>query len=66
VTILLGTFATGERSDATNLTILPADSFYTEPANVPHFIEIMEDVVLQVSGTGPSERRFVNPSDSRK
>jgi hypothetical protein len=40
---------------------LPAGSFYTEPANVPHYIEIKQDVVLQVSGTGPSGRKYVNP-----
>jgi len=64
VTILSGTFATGygEKFDAASLKILPAGSFYTEPANVPHYIEIEEDVVLQVSGTGPSQRKFVNPS----
>jgi hypothetical protein len=48
------------------LKILPAGSFYTEPANVPHYIEIKEDTVLQVSGTGPSARKFVNPSDNPK
>jgi len=68
VTILSGIFATGygEKFDAANLIVLPAGSFYTEPANVPHYIEIKEDVVLQVSGTGPSERRFVNSPDSPK
>ncbi|MBY0324200.1 MAG: cupin domain-containing protein [Reyranella sp.] len=61
VTIISGTFATGygERFDADKLKILPAGSFYTEPANVPHYIEIKEEVVLQVSGTGPSGRLFV-------
>jgi uncharacterized protein DUF4437 len=68
VTILSGTFATGygETFDAANLKTLPAGSFYTEPANVPHFIEIKEDVILQVSGLGPSTRRFVNPPDGPK
>jgi quercetin dioxygenase-like cupin family protein len=68
VTILSGIFATGygETFDAAKLKILPAGSFYTEPANVPHFIEIEEDVVLQVSGTGPSGRRFVNASGNPK
>jgi quercetin dioxygenase-like cupin family protein len=63
VTILSGTFATGygDKFDTDNLKILPSGSFYTEPANVPHYIEIADDVVLQVSGTGPSERRFINP-----
>jgi quercetin dioxygenase-like cupin family protein len=66
VTILSGVFAIGygEKFDAANLKILPAGSFYTEPANVPHFIEIEEDTVLQVSGTGPSGRKFVNPFDN--
>ena len=60
------TFATayGVTFEAAKLKILPAGSFYTEPANVPHYIEIKEDAVLQVSGVGPSGRRFVNPPDS--
>ncbi len=68
VTILSGTWRTGygEKFDAAALKALPAGSFYTEPANVPHFIEIKEDVVLQVSGTGPSGRKFVNPEDNPK
>lgn len=66
VTILSGVFATGygETFDRAKLKMLPAGSFYTEPANVPHFIEIQEDTVLQVSGTGPSGRNFVHPSDN--
>jgi hypothetical protein len=65
VTIISGVFATGygETFDASKLKVLPAGSFYTEPANVPHYIEIKEDVVLQVSGTGPSGRKYINPQD---
>jgi quercetin dioxygenase-like cupin family protein len=68
VTILSGVFATGygETFDSAKLKILPAGSFYTEPANVPHYIEIEEDTVLQVSGTGPSGRNFVKPADNPK
>jgi anti-sigma factor ChrR (cupin superfamily) len=68
VTIISGVFATGygETFDASKLKVLPAGSFYTEPANVPHYIEIKEDVVLQVSGTGPSGRKYVNPQDGAK
>jgi quercetin dioxygenase-like cupin family protein len=68
VTIMSGMFATGygETFDRAKLKILPAGSFYTEPANVPHFIEIQEDTILQVSGTGPSKRNFVNPSENPK
>ena len=68
VTILSGIYATGygETFDEAKLKVLPAGSFYTEPANVPHFIEIKEDVVLQVSGMGPSGRRFVDAPGGSK
>ena len=68
VTILSGVFATGYgvTFDSARLKMLPAGSFYTEPANVPLFIEIEEDTVLQVSGTGPSGRKLVNPFDNSR
>ena len=68
VTILSGTFATGygERFDPAGLKVLPVGSFYTEPANVPHYIEIRQDVVLQVSGTGPSGRKYISPPGGAK
>src|SRR5258708_34260002 len=64
----VGTYATGygEKFDPAALKILPAGSFYTEPANVPHYIEIEEEVVLQVSGTGPSGRKFVDRPEGPK
>jgi len=66
VTILSGTWYTGygEKFDASLLKALPAGSFYTEPANVPHFVEVREPVTIQVSGTGPSGRKFVSPNDN--
>jgi quercetin dioxygenase-like cupin family protein len=68
VTILSGTFATGygDKFDEAKLKVLPAGSFYTEPANLPHYIEIKEDVILQVTGTGPSSRRFVDVAQEKK
>jgi len=68
VTIMSGVFATGygETFDRAKLKSLPAGSFYTEPANLPHFIEIEEDTTIQVSGTGPSGRNFVHPPDDHK
>ena len=68
VTIISGVYATGygETFDRAKLKILPAGSFYTEPANIPHFIEIEEDAVLQVSGTGPSGRKLVDPFGNSK
>ena len=67
VTILSGTWYTGygDSYDPARLKALPAGSFYTEPANLPHFVEVREPVVIQVSGTGPSGRSFVNPDVQR-
>jgi hypothetical protein len=68
VTILSGTWYTGygDKFDLATLKALPAGSFYTEPANVAHFVEVREPVIIQVSGTGPSGRKFVNPADNPK
>ena len=68
ITILSGTWYTGygDKFDEAALKVLPAGSFYTEPANVAHFVEVREPVVIQVSGTGPSVRNFVEPSDKPK
>ena len=68
VTILSGTWYTGygEKVDQAKLKALPAGSFYTEPANVAHYVEVREPVIIQVSGTGPSARKFVNPADNPK
>jgi quercetin dioxygenase-like cupin family protein len=69
VTILSGTWYTGygDKFDSAALKALPAGSFYTEPANVAHFVEVREEqVMIQVSGTGPSGRKFVNPADNPK
>jgi hypothetical protein len=68
VTILSGTWYTGygDKFDQATLKALPAGSFYTEPANVAHFVEVREPVIIQVSGTGPSGRKFVNPADNPK
>ena len=66
VTILSGTWyiGYGQQFDEAALKALPAGSFYTEPANVAHFIAIKEPVIIQVRGTGPSGRTFVSPADN--
>jgi hypothetical protein len=68
VTILSGTWLTGygKTFDPAALKVLPAGSFYTEPANLPHYVQTKGAVVIQVSGTGPSSRVFVNPADNPK
>ena len=68
VTILSGTWYTGygEQADPALLKALPAGSFYTEPANFPHFVEVRETVVIQVSGVGPSGRAFVGAQKTKQ
>jgi len=63
VTVLSGTLYTGygEKAEPARLKELTAGSFYTEPANVSHYMEIREPTMVQVSGTGPSGRKFVGP-----
>jgi hypothetical protein len=56
----------GEKFDEHTLKALPAGSFYSEPANVAHFVEVREPVVIQVSSTGPSGRVFVKPADNTR
>ena len=50
-----------EKITGPGLKELPAGSFYTEPANIAHYVEVREPTVIQVSGTGPSGRKFVGP-----
>jgi len=67
VTILSGTWYTGygEQADPALLKALPAGSFYTEPANVAHFVEVHDAVIIQVSGVGPSCRAFVGAQKTK-
>jgi quercetin dioxygenase-like cupin family protein len=55
-TILSGTWYVGfgESFDESRMKALPQGSFYTEPANAPHYVMTREPVVVQISGTGPT------------
>jgi len=61
-TVISGTWhiGWGPKYDPAGLTALPAGSFYTEPAGVPHFVVTREDVVVQISGTGPTAVHYVD------
>ena len=68
-TIISGTWYVGwgNKFDETKLKALPPGSFYTEPANVPHFVVSKgEPVIVQISGTGPTATRFVDPAHAPK
>jgi quercetin dioxygenase-like cupin family protein len=68
-TIISGTWHVGwgTKFDESKLKALPAGSFYTEPANVPHFIVTKgEPVVVQITGTSPSALKYVDPAHAPK
>jgi uncharacterized RmlC-like cupin family protein len=57
VVVLSGTFyyGYGNKFDEAKLTEMPAGSFFTEPANQPHFAWTKGgEVILQVTGVGPT------------
>jgi mannose-6-phosphate isomerase-like protein (cupin superfamily) len=57
-TIVSGTWYVGfgDKYDESKLIALPAGSFYTEPAGVPHFVVIKDEgVTVKITGTGPSK-----------
>jgi quercetin dioxygenase-like cupin family protein len=57
----------GETYDESKLTALPAGSFYTEPAGVPHFVATPDaETIVQVTGTGPTKVNYVDPAHAPK
>jgi quercetin dioxygenase-like cupin family protein len=63
-TVVKGTwyFAYGAPFNESALRALPPGSFYTEPPDTPHFAMTKEEVVLQITGTGPSSTTYVDPA----
>ena len=62
-TVVKGTwyFGYGETFDEGALRPLGPGSFYTEPPNVPHYAMTKEQVVLQITGVGPSSTTYADP-----
>lgn len=57
VVVLSGTLHVGfgERFEPERMRAMPPGSFFVEPARTPHFAWVRgEDVIVQVSGVGPS------------
>lgn len=66
-TVIAGTWYVGfgDTLDLSKLKALPPGSFYTEPANVPHYWVTKDEAVLvQISGVGPSGTRFVDANQA--
>jgi uncharacterized RmlC-like cupin family protein len=68
-TVLSGNwrFGYGDRFNAAVLKQLPPGSIYTEPAGQNHFAQTTDQpVVVQITGMGPTDTRYVNPADEPK
>jgi quercetin dioxygenase-like cupin family protein len=64
VVVLSGTLLVGYGGhfDASLMKALPPGGFFTEPAGQPHFAWARDDdVIVQVSGIGPSGTVYVDP-----
>ena len=64
-TVIKGTwyFAYGPKFDEAVLKPLEPGSFYTEPPDRPHFAMTKDEVIIQVSGMGPSSTTYVDPAN---
>jgi uncharacterized RmlC-like cupin family protein len=56
-------FGYGKQFDEKALQALPAGSFYTEPGGVDHFAMTKEEVVIQITGFGPSSTTYVDAAN---
>jgi histone H3/H4 len=64
-TVIKGTwyFAYGDKFDEARLVALPPGSVYTEPPSVNHFAMTKGEVIIQITGTGPSSTKYVDPTN---
>src|SRR5262249_16948357 len=62
-TVVSGTwyFGYGDEFDESALKELPPGSFYTEPPGVNHFGLTKAEVLIQMTGIGPSDTTYVDP-----
>jgi hypothetical protein len=60
-------FGYGDRFAEGALKNLPAGSVYSEPGQANHFARTgAEPVLVEISGFGPTDTRYVNPADAPK
>jgi pimeloyl-ACP methyl ester carboxylesterase/quercetin dioxygenase-like cupin family protein len=68
-TVVSGTwqFGYGDRFDEGVLKSLPVGSVYSEPGGTTHFARTGgEPVMVEISGFGPTDTRYVSPGDAPK
>jgi len=56
-------FGYGKQFDEKALRALPPGSFYTEPSGVDHFAMTKDEVIIQITGYGPSSTTYVDPAN---
>jgi uncharacterized RmlC-like cupin family protein len=68
VTILSGTARVGfgERFDEDTMATFGPGSFYLNPARSHHYVWIVEDTEMQLTGTGPWELHLLEPGESAR
>ena len=60
-------FGYGDQFNEGALKSLPVGSVYSEPGGTNHFARTgSEPVMVEISGFGPTDTRYVNPADGRK
>jgi pimeloyl-ACP methyl ester carboxylesterase len=60
-------FGYGDRFDEGALKTLPVGSVYSEPGGMNHFARTgAESVLVEISGFGPTDTRYVNAADAPK
>ena len=64
-TVVKGTwyFGYGDTFNEASLKALPVGSYYTEPPNTAHFARTREEVIIRITGYGPTSTTYVNPAD---
>jgi quercetin dioxygenase-like cupin family protein len=68
VVVLSGTlyFGSGDKWDESKFKAYPAGTFYSEPPKAPHFSWAKDgEVVIQITGIGPSGRTLVEQQKER-
>ena len=61
VVVLSGTlyFGSGDKWDESKFRAYPAGTFYSEPPSAPHFSWADGEVIIQITGIGPSGKTFI-------
>lgn len=61
ITVLSGVVRVGfgDVYDEDAMAVLPAGSFYVNPAHLHHYVSIEEDAVLQLTAQGPWELHYL-------